>query len=176
MDTVPQTINCVNVLPRTSRHLHSHLLWTSLEPGHCHCAVCPMEPHMNISKPHTHTHTNSTALFRDYPGESDSEWQWHQLGHMQVCTSLQKDNHASTHHSVFFYTPDALPATQPTASKHWRHNISKPSVNKSNRGVRTLISHHKSKTLVTLKYCFSLSNSIKWYACMVYRCGHRGYT
>jgi len=26
----------------------------------------------------------------------DSEWQWHQLGHMQVCTSLQTDNHDST--------------------------------------------------------------------------------
>ena len=26
----------------------------------------------------------------------DSGWQWHQLGHMQVCTSLQADNHAST--------------------------------------------------------------------------------
>jgi len=26
----------------------------------------------------------------------DSEWQWHQLGHMQVCTSRQTDNHAST--------------------------------------------------------------------------------
>ena len=26
----------------------------------------------------------------------DSEWQWHALGHMQVCTSLQTDNHAST--------------------------------------------------------------------------------
>ena len=25
-----------------------------------------------------------------------SEWQWHQLGIMQVCTSLQTDNHAST--------------------------------------------------------------------------------
>ena len=25
----------------------------------------------------------------------DSEWQWHQLGRMQVCTSLQTDNHAS---------------------------------------------------------------------------------
>ena len=25
------------------------------------------------------------------------------------------------HHSVF-YRPDALPATQPTASKHWRHD------------------------------------------------------
>jgi len=38
---------------------------------------------------------------------------------MQVCTSLQTDNHASTHPSVF-YRPDALPAAQPTASKHWR--------------------------------------------------------
>ena len=26
----------------------------------------------------------------------DSEWQWHQLGHMQVCTLLQTDDHAST--------------------------------------------------------------------------------
>ena len=26
----------------------------------------------------------------------DSEWQWHQLCHMQVCTSLQTDNHANT--------------------------------------------------------------------------------
>ena len=33
MDTMPQTVNCVDVLPRTSRHLHRHLLWTSLEPG-----------------------------------------------------------------------------------------------------------------------------------------------
>jgi len=27
---------------------------------------------------------------------SGIEWQWHQLGHMQVCTLLQRDNHAST--------------------------------------------------------------------------------
>ena len=26
------------------------------------------------------------------------------------------------HHSSFFYRPDALPAAQPTASKHWRQN------------------------------------------------------
>jgi len=32
----------------------------------------------------------------DFTEASDSEWQWHQLGHMQVCTSLQTDNHAST--------------------------------------------------------------------------------
>jgi len=33
---------------------------------------------------------------RDFPEARDSEWQWHQLGYMQVCTSLQTDNHAST--------------------------------------------------------------------------------
>jgi len=32
----------------------------------------------------------------DFTGARDSEWQWHQLGHRQVCTSLQTDNHAST--------------------------------------------------------------------------------
>ena len=87
MDTVPQTVNCVDVLPRTSRHLHSHLLWTSLEPEHCHCAVCLMEPHMNISK---------------------------------------------------------------------------PSVNKSNTRVRTLISRHKRRTLVILKILFLIEQENAW--------------
>jgi len=32
----------------------------------------------------------------DFTEARDTEWQWHQLGHMQVCTSLQTDNHAST--------------------------------------------------------------------------------
>ena len=32
----------------------------------------------------------------DFTGARDSGWQWHQLGYMQVCTSLQTDNHAST--------------------------------------------------------------------------------
>jgi len=50
------------------------------------------------------------------------KWQWHQLDHMQIiCTSLQSpDNHASTSPLSFFYRLDALPAAQPTASKHWR--------------------------------------------------------
>ena len=48
---------------------------------------------------------------------TDSEWQWHQLGHVQVCTSLQTDNHNSNP-PLSFYRPDALPAAQPTASKH----------------------------------------------------------
>ena len=32
----------------------------------------------------------------DFTEARDSEWQWHQLEHMQVCTSLQTDNHANT--------------------------------------------------------------------------------
>jgi len=28
----------------------------------------------------------------DFTAAKDSEWQWHQLGHMQVCTALQTEN------------------------------------------------------------------------------------
>ena len=45
------------------------------------------------------------------------EWQWHQLGHMQICTLTQTHNHASIP-QLSFYRPDALPAAQPTVSKH----------------------------------------------------------
>jgi len=54
----------------------------------------------------------------DFTEARDSEWQWHQLGDIQVCISLQTDNHASTSLLKFFYRPDALPAAQPTVSKH----------------------------------------------------------
>jgi len=53
----------------------------------------------------------------DFTEARDSEWQWHQLGHMQVCTLLQTDNHANNP-PLSFYRPDALPAAQPTVSKH----------------------------------------------------------
>jgi len=38
----------------------------------------------------------------DFTEARDSEWQWHPLGRMQVCTSLQTDNHASTPPLRFF--------------------------------------------------------------------------
>jgi len=50
----------------------------------------------------------------DFPGARDSEWQWNQLDHMQVCTLLQTDNHASTHHSVFLQA--GCPSCRPTNS------------------------------------------------------------
>ena len=51
----------------------------------------------------------------DFTEARDGEWQRHQLGYVQVCTSLQADNHASTP-QLSFYREDALPATQPTVS------------------------------------------------------------
>jgi len=53
----------------------------------------------------------------DFNEARDSEWHWQPLDHMQVCTSVQTDNHAITP-SLSFYRLDALPASQPKASKH----------------------------------------------------------
>jgi len=86
------------------------------------------KPQMKL---HTHTHpfnglfSETTQVSRyqksktnlDFTEARDSEWQWHQLGHMQVCTSFQTDNYIGTP-PLCFYRPDALPAAQPTASKH----------------------------------------------------------
>jgi len=38
----------------------------------------------------------------DFIEARDSEWQWHKLGHMQVCTLLQTNNHASSPPLSFF--------------------------------------------------------------------------
>jgi len=81
---------------------------------------------------HTHTFngplSGTTRVSRYQKGKTnlyftearDSEWQWNQLGHMQVCTALQTDNHASTP-PLSFYRPDALPVAnqqcQSTESK-----------------------------------------------------------
>jgi len=77
---------------------------------------------------HTHTHTfngplsGTTRVSRYQKGKTnlditearDSEWQWHQLGHMQVCTSLQTDNHAST--PLLSFLQAGCPSCCPTDS------------------------------------------------------------
>ena len=50
----------------------------------------------------------------DFTEARDSEWQWHQLGHMQVCTLLQADNHASTPPLSFLQA--GCPSCRPTNS------------------------------------------------------------
>ena len=74
-------------------------------------------PYIQQQSPHhTRTHTfnvplsGTTRVSRYQKGKTnldfsevrDGEWQRHQLGHMQVCTSLQTDNHASTPPLSFF--------------------------------------------------------------------------
>jgi len=77
-----------------------------------HSAKYPCTPVslLSLSHTHTYTHTFNGSLSRttqvnqyqkgktslDFTEARDSEWHWHQLGRMQVCTSLQTDNHAST--------------------------------------------------------------------------------
>ena len=74
------------------------------------------------------THTRLMALFPglprwagtrkvnhlDFTEARDSESQWHQLHHMQVCTSLQTDNHAST--SPLSFLQAGCPSCRPTNS------------------------------------------------------------
>ena len=61
----------------------------------------------------------------DFTETSDSEWQWHQLGHMQVCTLLQTDNYASTPPLSFLQAgcPSCRPTNSVKALKALTHYI-----------------------------------------------------
>ena len=103
--------------------------------SHKRCAVNLMCNITHTQHTHTHTHTHTrththlTSLLSattqvsqyqkgktnlDFTGARDSEWQWHQLGRMQVCTSLQTDNHASTPPLSFLQA--RCPSCRPTNS------------------------------------------------------------
>jgi len=64
----------------------------------------------------------------DFTEARDSEWQWHQLGHTQVCTLLQTDNHASTPPLSFF--TGRMPFLPPNQQRQ------------STEGIITEITHH----------------------------------
>jgi len=53
-----------------------------------------------------------------FTGARYSVWKWYQLGHMQICTSPQTDNHASTHDSFLkARCPSCCPANSVKALK-----------------------------------------------------------
>ena len=88
------------------------------------------------TRTHTHTHTfngplsGNTRVSRYQKGKTnlditearDSEW--HQLGHMQVCTLLQTDNHASTPPLSFLQA--GCPSCHPTNSVKALKAVNKP--------------------------------------------------
>jgi len=104
----------------------------SREASHDTSSRTKYQPKPDYIRTHTHTHTHThpfnghfsgttqvspyqkgkTNL--DFTGARDSEWQWHQLGRMQVCTSLQTYNHASTSPLSFLQT--GCPSCRPTNS------------------------------------------------------------
>ena len=82
-----------------------------------------------VQHTHTHTHPFNSPLFRT------TRVSWYQKGKTNqekvsgsgiswaVCKSAPRSGQITIpapHHSVF-YRSDVFPATQPTASKHWRH-------------------------------------------------------
>ena len=84
---------------------------------------------------HTHTHIHLTALCLGLPGWAGTRKAkpiWILLKQETVsvsgiswaiCKSAPRSRQITTpaHHHSVFYRPDALPAAQPTVSKHWRH-------------------------------------------------------
>jgi len=88
---------------------------------------------------HTHTHTRLMALCPGLPGWASTRMvkpMWILLKQETVsgsdiswaiCKSAPRSTQITTPapHQPVFYRPDALPAAQPTASKHWRNNFTR---------------------------------------------------
>jgi len=103
----------------------------------------------------------------DFPEARDSEWQWHQLGYMQVCTPLQTDNHASTPPLSFLQV--RCPSCRPTnsikaltAAAHDIHSViceclgssNEHSPNTSGGGIHPLL-HSKPTNVVKVTIQFA---------------------
>ena len=102
-------------------------------------------PHGTNNSNNTHTHQFNSPLSvttrvsryqkgktnLDFTEARDSEWQWHQLGHMQVCTSLQTDNHASTPSLSFLQA--WCPSCRPTNSVKARQRNQQHKSGKQNK-------------------------------------------
>jgi len=61
----------------------------------------------------------------DFTEARGIEWLWHQLGHMQVCTSLQTADHASTPPLKYFtgWMPSPPPNQQRQSTEGNKHAV-----------------------------------------------------
>jgi len=97
----------------------------------CGCGVKAgwLFPSVDACDTHTHTTTVLRPFFRDYPGEpvpGENFWTLWCKGRLteadtqtiQLGATPSGLTSAHPHHPPIFYRPDALPATQPTVSKH----------------------------------------------------------
>ena len=107
----------------------------------------------------------------DFTGARQSEWQWHQLGHMQVCTSLQTVNHASTPPLCFLQAgcPSCRPNNSVKALKATRDNQIYQNCTCHNN---TCLTHHATKKLNSVhvandKHCCTSSAVAHRPSCVV---------
>ena len=110
----PSVIQGVVEYSRTRRGRDSHqsalqLLQPALSPcTHTHPFNGPLSGTTQVSR----YQKGKTNL--DFTEPRDIGWQWLQLGYMQVCTSLQTDNHTSTPPLSFLQA--GCPSCRPTNS------------------------------------------------------------
>ena len=108
-------------------HINSATVW--VEHKHTYIHIHPFNGPCSGTTQVSQYQKGKTNLNFTEARDSEWQWQWHQLGHMQVCTSLQADNHASTPPLSFFTgrTPFLPPNQQRQSNEgneHWRHNKS----------------------------------------------------
>jgi len=62
---------------------------------------------------------------KGFTGERDSEWQWHQLDNMQICTLPQTDNHTNIQPLSFLEArcPSCCPTNSVKALKLFEENL-----------------------------------------------------
>jgi len=92
----------------------------------------------------------------DFPEARDSEWQWHQLGHMQVCTSLQTDNQPHQHPTTQLFTGRMpfLPPNQQCQSTEGNCHIILTGYKMSHQQYRPIV--HQSTAFVQTRLKFWL--------------------
>ena len=101
------------ILVRTFLHIarpYTYILKLSDDLCHVYLSYMPFNGPLSGTTQVSRYQKGKTNL--DFTEARDSEWQWHQLGHMQVCTSLQTDNHASTPSLSFLQA--GCPSCRPT--------------------------------------------------------------
>jgi len=150
---------------RTPRSRSPDDIASTLYAPHTHARAHPFNGPLSGTTPRVGRYQKGKTNL-DFTEARDSEWQWHQLGHMQVwygmvnadlysaiitkvsnaqvCTSLQSDNHASTPPLSFLQA--GCPSCRPTNSvkalkaKHHIHRIDKyPDTLLANQTARTAL-------------------------------------
>ena len=108
---------------------HHRLTWSSVDDAMSDRRGFNRRRRLPHTQSHRHTsalnHTRLCSSLHHTEAETYAGCATHSTHSWTICKSAPRSRQITMpapHHSVF-YRPDALPAAQPTASKHWRHII-----------------------------------------------------